>query len=164
VGFSNPQGQCELSQGAGHPERNLCTKNLNLPQSRVKKLCPKFVGPYKVLNANLETLNYTLELPTVLQVHRIVPAFHVSLLCPYHATDDAMFLNRVQPEPYDFGAPDDQEWFIEELQGHRWTDGKDLEFEVRWSLGGTTWEPLSACKDPEALDQYLELQGIKCPT
>ena len=63
-----------------------------------------------------------------------------------------MFPNRVQPEPYDFGALDDQEWFIDDLMGHCWVNGKDLEFEVRWSLGDTTWEPLSSCKDLEALD------------
>jgi hypothetical protein len=72
-----------------------------------------------------------------------------------------MFLNRIQPEPYDFGTPDDQEWFVEELIGHRWTEDDNPEFEVRWSLGDTTWEPLSSCKDLKALDQYLELQGIK---
>ena len=98
-----------------------------------------------------------------LQARRIVPTFHVSLLRPYRATDDLMFPNRVQPEPYDFGAPDDQEWFIDDLIGHRWSNGKDLEFEVRWSLGDTTWEDLSSCKDLEALDRYLELQGVKRP-
>jgi hypothetical protein len=135
----------------------LSTKNLNLPKGRAKKLCPKFVGQYRVLTANPEMSNYTLELPAVLQARCIVPTFHVSLLQPYHATDDSMFPNRVQPEPYNFGTPNDQEWFIDDLMGHRWVDGKDLEFEVRWSLGDTTWEPLSSCKDLEALDQYLEL-------
>ena len=30
-------------------------------------------------------------------------------------------------------------------------------------LGDITWEPLSSCKDLEALDAYLELQGAKAP-
>ena len=30
-------------------------------------------------------------------------------------------------------------------------------------LGDVTWEPLSSCKDLEALDAYLELQGAKAP-
>ena len=29
----------------------LSTKNLNLPKGRARKLCPKFVGPWKVVNA-----------------------------------------------------------------------------------------------------------------
>jgi hypothetical protein len=67
-----------------------------------------------------------------------------------------MFLNRVQPEPYNFGAPDDQEWFIDEIIGHHW-EREGLELYVRWSLGDTTWEPLRSCKNLEALDCYWEL-------
>jgi hypothetical protein len=141
----------------------LSTKNLNLPKGRASKLCPKYVGPYKILHAKHETSNYTLELPTALQARRLHPTFHVSLLRPYHASDDAMFPNRVHPEPYDFGAADDQEWFVEEIVGHRWVDGNKLELEVRWSLGDTTWEPQEACKQLEALDRYLELHGVKRP-
>jgi hypothetical protein len=96
----------------------LSTKNLNLLKKRTKKLCLKFIGPYKVLRASPESSNYVLELPTALQKCRIVPTFHVSLLWPYHPSDDVMFLNRVHPEPYDFGAPDDQEWFVDKILGH----------------------------------------------
>ncbi|RDB20552.1 Transposon Tf2-6 polyprotein [Hypsizygus marmoreus] len=141
----------------------LSTKNLNLPKGRARKLCPKFVGPYKVLKAYPETSTYRLELPTALQARRINPTFHISLLRPYYAASDALFPNRAHPEPYDFGAPDEQEWFVDELIGHQWTNNNDLEFQVRWSLGDTTWEPLSTCKDLAALDRYLELQGVKRP-
>ena len=140
----------------------LSTKNLKLPKSRARKLCSKFIGPYRVLWAEPQTLTYALELPTALQSRRIVLTFHMSLLHPYHATNDMMFPNRVQPEPYDFGAPDDQEWFVDKIIGHR-RENNGLEFYVQWSLGDTTWELLPSCKDLEALDCYLELQGIKCP-
>ena len=103
-----------------------------------------------------------MELPTALQDRRINPVFHVSLLRPYNASNDALFPNRVHPEPYDFRVPEDHEWFVDELLGHRWNGG-DLEFEVRWSLGDMTWEPLENCRDLEALDRYLELQGVKRP-
>jgi hypothetical protein len=86
--------------------------------------------------------------------------FHVSLLRPYHPSDDVMFPNRVHPEPYNFGAPDDQEWFVDKILGHRWVDGKRLKYEVRWSVGDTTWEPHDNCKRLEVLDRYLELQGV----
>jgi hypothetical protein len=108
----------------------------------------------------MEVSTYTLELPTALQV---VPTFHVLLLWLYYPSDNVMFPNRVQPEPYNFGTPDNQEWFVNELLGHQWTNGKNLEFEVWWSLGDTTREPLSSCKDLETLDCYLELQGVKHP-
>ncbi|KAG6870499.1 hypothetical protein C0992_013224, partial [Termitomyces sp. T32_za158] len=119
--------------------------------------------PYRVLEAEPSTSNYVLELPTALQARRIVPKFHVSLLRPYLASNDALFPNRATPEPYDFGTTDDQEWFVDDLIGHRWTQSGNLEFEVRWSMGDTTWEPLENCKSLAAMDRYLELQGVKRP-
>ncbi len=62
----------------------LSMKNLNLPKGRARKLCPKFIGPYKVEAANPELSNYMLQLPSTLQQWHIHPTFHVSLLCPYH--------------------------------------------------------------------------------
>ena len=45
----------------------LSTKNLSLPKGSTRKLCPKYVGPYKVAKADLDSLTYTLELPMALQ-------------------------------------------------------------------------------------------------
>jgi hypothetical protein len=40
----------------------LSTENLNLPKGRTRKLCPKYIGPYKILRANPENSTYKLEL------------------------------------------------------------------------------------------------------
>ncbi|KNZ81169.1 hypothetical protein J132_02366 [Termitomyces sp. J132] len=48
-----------------------------------------------------------------LQEQRIHPKFHVLLLQPYKASEHVLFSNRATPEPYDFGAPDNQEWFVD---------------------------------------------------
>jgi len=45
-----------------------------------------------------------------------------------------------ESEPYDFGAPDNQEWFVDDIISHRWTGLKELEYQVHWSLGNTTWK------------------------
>ncbi len=140
----------------------LSTKNLNMPKGRTRKLCPKYVGPYRVKEALPDSSNYTLELPAVLRSCRIHPNFHVSLLRPYHPNNDMLFPNRSHPEPYDFGTPDNAEWFVDEIVGHRW-DGRHLEFDVWWSLGDTTWEPHNNCKELAALDRYLEVMGVKSP-
>jgi hypothetical protein len=121
---------------------------------------PKYIGPYKVLQAYPETSNYTLELPSELVRRRIHPKFHVGLLRPHEPNDDALFPNRASVDAYDFGAPDDVEWIVDELDSHRW-NGKDLEFQVRWNAGEMTWEPLESCKELAALDQYLMLMGVK---
>jgi hypothetical protein len=85
----------------------LLTKNLNLPKGRARKLCPKYVGPYKVIKADPASSTYMLELPMALQECRIVPKFHISLLKPYIVLPDAMFPNKLHPEPYNFRAPND---------------------------------------------------------
>lgn len=141
----------------------LSTKNLSMPKGRARKLCPKFVGPYRVKEAFPESSNYTLELPTALQKCQLHSRFHVSLLRPYHTNNDMLFPNRAHPEPYDFGTPDDAEWFVEEIIGHRWTTKKAVELQVRWSLGDTTWEPLTNCDELAALDRYLEVIGVESP-
>jgi len=97
-----------------------------------------------------------------LQEQRINPVFHVSLLRVYHVSRDLLFPNRVHPKPYDFGVPYEHKWFVDKLFGHHWK-GKNLEFEVRWSLGDTTWELFENCEELEALDRYLEIQGMNCP-
>lgn len=137
----------------------LSTKNLSLPKGRASKLLPKFVGPYRVVKAIPETSNYVLELPDELVKRRIVPRFHVSLLRPHFENDDAMFPNRTSIDAYDFGAPNEAEWLVDEIIGHRWK-GKTLEFQVRWNQGDTTWEPSRACDELEALDRYLALMGV----
>ena len=137
----------------------LSTKNLSLPKDRARKLCPKYIGPYKVAEAQPSSSAYKLELPVALQKRRIHLVFHASLLCPHHQSKDSEFLNQAQPEPFDFGADAEQEWFVDEIVGHRWK-GKQIEYEVRWSLGDTTWEKHTSCNDLAALDRYLELHGV----
>jgi hypothetical protein len=121
---------------------------------------PKYVGPYKVLQAYPETSNYTLELPSELVRRRIHPKFHIGLLRLHEPNDNALFPNRASVDAYDFGAPDNAEWIVNELDSHRW-NGKDLEFQVQWNAGETTWEPLESCKELAALDRYLTLIGMK---
>jgi hypothetical protein len=136
----------------------LSTKNLALSKGRASKLVPRYVGPYKVLCAYPESSNYDLELPNELKCRRLHQRFHVSLLRPHEPNDDALFPNRHYPDAYDFGAPDDTEWFVEKITAHRWK-GRDIEFEVKWSLSDTTWEPLVNCNELAAIDAYLALLG-----
>lgn len=46
---------------------SLSTQNLNLPKGRMSKLCLKYIGLYKVMQAEPGTSNYVLELPKALQ-------------------------------------------------------------------------------------------------
>ena len=87
----------------------------------------------------------------------------MGLVRKFVANYDKLFPKRDAKSFYDFGQDNEQEWLIEEITSHRWSNSKELELKVRWTLGDTTWEPLATCKDLEALDLYLELQGIAHP-
>jgi hypothetical protein len=67
------------------------------------------------------------------------------------SSSDSAFLNRLQPELYDFGITDNHKWFMDEIIGH-WWKGKKIEYEVWCSLGDTTWETQANCNQLAALD------------
>ena len=123
---------------------------------------PKVIGPYKIPKAMNDSLNVTLELPQEFKDRKINPTFYTNLVRPYIKNNDILFPKRDTKVFYDFGNNEDQELLIKVILAHKWTNN-DLELQVKWTLGDVTWEPLSFCKDLEALDVYLELQGAKAP-
>ena len=131
----------------------LSTKNLTLPKGRAKKLQPKYIGPYKVVEAHTVTSTVKLELPPELTTRRVHPTFHVSLVWAHVPNNDERFPRRDMATCYDFGTTDEPEWFVDEILAHHWVDRAHLEFQVRWTLGDVTWEPLAECKELEALDE-----------
>jgi hypothetical protein len=137
----------------------LSTENLNLPKGRARKLMPKYVGPYRILKSYPNSSSYRLDLPESLRKRRIHPTFHISRLRRHEKNDEVLFPHREVKVWYDFGDDDAEEWLVDDIIGHRWAN-KRVEFEVRWNLGDTTWEPYSHVKDLEALDDYLVLQGV----
>ena len=102
----------------------------------------------------------TLKLPPELASRPIMPTFHTSLVRPFVPNDEVQFPKWEAKSFYDFGNDDDQEWFVKEIITHRREGDKNLSLQVRWTLGDVTWEPYNICKDLEALDRYLELQGV----
>ena len=96
------------------------TENLNLPKGRARKLLLKFIGPYKVLKAEPQMSTYMLELPAELVACHIHPKFHALKLRVHHLNNDMIFPGREINTFYDFGQPDDQEWQVTKLVGHKW--------------------------------------------
>jgi hypothetical protein len=136
--------------------------DLSLPKGRATKLLPKYIGPFKVLDAHISTSSYKIELPAQLRARNLHDRFHRSKLRPHHANDDALFPHRERHTLYDFGTPDNQEWLVEDIRAHKW-DGNQLMFLVHWNLGDSTWESHDTCKDLQALDEYLTLVGVSDP-
>ncbi|KAJ7825132.1 hypothetical protein B0H14DRAFT_2369103, partial [Mycena olivaceomarginata] len=124
---------------------------------RAKKLLPRFVGLYRVQKALPHCSDYELKLPEALAAWRIHNRFHVSLLRPQVVEScDNLFPSRARPEPYNFGAPAEDEWLVDSITAHRW-NGNMIEFHVQWNLGDTTWEPFNSVK----LLSELALHGVK---
>ncbi|KIJ53924.1 hypothetical protein M422DRAFT_153804 [Sphaerobolus stellatus SS14] len=89
-----------------------------------------YLRPYKVLEARNESSNVVLDLPDELKARKIHATFHNSLIRPHVPNNDSWFPNREAKAFYDFGKDDEQEWFVEEIIGHEWSnDG--LQFRVQ---------------------------------
>lgn len=89
--------------------------------------------------------------------------FHISVLRPFIKSSNEVFPNHDHCDPYDFGAPAEAEFKVEEIVSHHWKNGKTLEFEVVWDSGEVTWELLDNCQNLIALDNYLRLKGKEDP-
>lgn len=138
----------------------LSTENLNLPKLRARKLTPRFIGPYKILDCDRSLSKYTLDLPEELRKRRIHPTFHANVLRPAVPNDDAKFPNREATFFYDFGDDPEREWLVSEIVDHKF-EKNSIEFKVLWDTGETTDEPLQVCKDLAALDRYLKLHNVE---
>jgi hypothetical protein len=138
------------------------TSDLSLPKGRASKLLPKYIGPFKVLDARPEVSSYEIDLPTQLRSRNLHSRFHQSKLRAHSANDDALFPHRETYPYYDYGTPDNQEWLVDEILAHSWAKN-ELSFQIRWNLGDTTWETYETCKELQALDAYLELMGVGDP-
>ncbi|RDX44550.1 hypothetical protein OH76DRAFT_1326703, partial [Lentinus brumalis] len=110
-----------------------------------------------------DTSHYTLELPDELKRRNIHLTFHASLLKPHEPNDELLFPNREAKRFYDFGMPEDLEWQVEEIVGHKW-EGNQLSYLIHWTAGEYTWEPSHECEDLQALDDYLALLGVREPS
>ncbi|KAF8529997.1 hypothetical protein JB92DRAFT_3106442 [Gautieria morchelliformis] len=69
----------------------LSTQNLALPKGRARKLVPRYIGPYHVLEAHKEASTVTLELPDDIKNWRVAPVFHTSLIRHYEANNNDLF-------------------------------------------------------------------------
>jgi hypothetical protein len=72
----------------------LLTENLSLPKGRARKLLPKYIRQYKVLEAHNQALTVKLELPAALEARQIKSTFHTSLVTLHVPNDDGRFPHR----------------------------------------------------------------------
>ena len=137
----------------------LSTDYLAMPKGRVRKLMPKFIGPFVITKVDERLSSYQLDLPSEMKSRYICNRFHADRLRPYMENDEVSFPGREAKYYYDYGTLEDKEWYVDAIIGHAW-QGRRIQFNVQWSLGDTTWEPYEHCKELAALDEYLALHQI----
>src|ERR1700733_7814038 len=63
------------------------TKNIMFPKGLARKLIPKNIGPYKILE-DLKNQSFVLDLPSYLKQCRVYNMFHAALLRPHVPNND----------------------------------------------------------------------------
>lgn len=132
----------------------LSTKDINLyiPDGGTKKLIPKYIGPFDVLE-RLGTVAYRLKLPSNLNIH---PVFHVSLLHTYKS--DGSCQPPFPPESFQLNG--EAHWMVDKIVDHEWrlVNGRPkLYYLISWEgfpSENDTYEPeenLISCSEPLAL-------------
>lgn len=134
------------------------TKNMSLPKGLARKLIPKFIGPYLIIE-DFKNNSYRLELPSNLKRRGIHNVFHSSLLRIHEPNDDRLFPGRLESQVAEL-EDQEGEWVIDKLLAHA-GKGADAVFEVLWKSGDHTWLPYSALAKSDAMVTYLELQGAE---
>jgi hypothetical protein len=133
----------------------LSTENLSLPKGRARKLAPKYIGPFKILE-DYKNNSFLLDLPADLKQRGLHPSFHAHLLRPHIPNDDRRFPGRQLNQISEIGT-------LEDCSVSRVTDhhgqGTDALFEIEYSTGDRVWLPHYEVSRLEAVAQYLEALG-----
>ena len=122
---------------------------------RSRKLMPRWVGPFKVLQ-KVGNLAYRLEMNPGWRIH---PVFHVSLLEPYRSD------GRTQPPPIPLEWEGHLEYEVECILDHRFSDMKrqKLKYLIAWKGYGpehNTWEPeANVANAPDLIGEYWQRIG-----
>ncbi|THG93004.1 hypothetical protein EW026_g8102 [Hermanssonia centrifuga] len=135
----------------------ISTKNISLPKGLARKLAPKFIGPYRIVE-DFHNNSYRIDLPADLKRRGIHDVFHSSLLRTHEPNNDRLFPGRLASQVAEL---DDQEneWAIHKFVSHRGS-GPGALFEALWKSGDLSWVPFNAIKHLDAFTEYLNALGV----
>ena len=136
----------------------LSTKNISFAKGLARKLIPKFMGPYKILQ-DFGNSSFRLDLPSHLKRRGVHDVFHASLLREHIPNDDRLFPGQMDTQ---IGAipGTEGEWAVDRILSHAGSRA-DTVFEIKWKSGDITWLPHYQITHLQALTEYLDLLGGK---
>jgi hypothetical protein len=136
----------------------LSTQNISFPKGLARKLIPKYIGPYRILD-EFGNSSFRLELSDRLKQRGVRDVFHSSLLREHIPNDDRLFPGRLDDQVGD--APDAEgEWAVDSILSHAGSK-TDAIFEIKWKSGDVTWLPYYQITHLQSLTDYLDLLGQK---
>jgi RNase H-like domain found in reverse transcriptase/Integrase zinc binding domain/Reverse transcriptase (RNA-dependent DNA polymerase)/Retroviral aspartyl protease/Zinc knuckle len=135
----------------------LSSKNITFPKGLARKLIPKYLGPYKILQ-DFGNSSFKLDLPFHLKKRGVHNVFHASLMRIHLPNDDRLFPGRMDTQIAGEDATDD-EWAVDYIKSHSGAK-TDAIFEIQWKTGDTTWMPYYQITHLQALTDYLQLIGV----
>ena len=135
----------------------LLMSHIILPKGRARKLAPKFIRLFKILE-DYRNNSFHLDLPSELRQRGMHPMFHATLLQIHIPNNDRWFPGRQIPQIIGIGRFKDLS-VDKILQHHR--KGQDSLFELQHTTSDMIWLLHYEVSSLEALNQYLEAQNIK---
>ncbi|QRV96227.1 Transposon Ty3-I Gag-Pol polyprotein [Ceratobasidium sp. AG-Ba] len=140
----------------------LSSKNMRLPPRFSRKLTPKYIGPHRIIQVVTEGASYKIELPRELSARGISPVFHALNLRIHVPNDDRKFPGRSGEQIIALDK-EPKEWAVDKILTHA-GKGRDAEFQILWKSGDKSWESFERIRHLEAMDAYLEAQGVSDAT
>jgi hypothetical protein len=135
----------------------ISTKNMSVAKGRARKLVPKYIGPYRILE-DFGNSSFRIDLPANLKSRGLHNVFHASLLRIHAPNDDRLFPGRLDVQLDVLGGTEG-EWLVDRIRSHT-GQGANAWFEVLWKSGDVTWLPHLQITKTAALGEYLESQGV----
>lgn len=134
----------------------LSLKNISFAKGLARKLIPKYIGPYRILQ-DFNNSSFKLDLPSHLKRRGIHDVFHVSLLREHIPNDDRLFPGWLDTQIGD--TPEiEGEWAVDRILSHAGSKA-DTIFEIKWKSRDVTWLPYYQITHLQALTEYLDLLG-----
>ncbi|KZV89705.1 hypothetical protein EXIGLDRAFT_582451, partial [Exidia glandulosa HHB12029] len=128
-----------------------------IPKGHARKLVPKYIGPFEILEVMEHGSAYKLDLPPDMTKRRIHPTFNANLLRLHVANDDERFPSRTweQVTQISLGTTNRE---ITEIVGFKKGDNGFI-FYCRWSDKHVTEEALEKVRELPVFAEYCDTMG-----